>query len=71
MMFQTLGVGEALIIGLLLWKALDAQGSGFSTMALLQAAGSLVPYLIWRCWALWVDPQLFGKGQESIGKKAI
>jgi hypothetical protein len=71
MMFQTLGVGEALIIWLLLWNALDAESSGFSTRALLQAAGSLVPYLIWRCWAFWIDPRLFGKGEESTAKKVI
>lgn len=69
MIFWTLGAGELFIIGLLLWKAQDPEASGFTSRALIQAAGALVPYLIWRIWALWVDPELLGEGEGGLQKK--
>lgn len=62
-------MSEAFIIALLLWKAQDAETSGLSKTALINAAMSLVPYLVWRGWALFVDPKVLGGDRETVGKK--
>ncbi len=58
-MFQTLAVGEALLITLLLWKANDAKHSGYTQSGLILSAMSLTPYLLWRAYTLFVRPDWF------------
>jgi hypothetical protein len=66
--FKTLFAGEAFLIALLLFKYLDAPSSGFSSTTLVTAAGSLVPYLFWRIWALMIQPELLSSNETARGK---
>ena len=54
-----------MLIGLLLSNAFNPEKSGFSGKSLVIAAGSLMPYLIWRIWALWVQPEMLGDGMKD------
>jgi hypothetical protein len=70
MVFQTLGLGEAFLIGLLIWKSFDAQNSGFTASGLIIAAINLLPAFGWRIWALYIMPDLLGEQEEvTRGKK--
>jgi hypothetical protein len=70
-LFQTLGLTEVLMVGLLLWKAMDAEKSGFKYDSLVQTTVSLVPVLVWRIWALYIMPDMLGEPVKPVaaGKK--
>lgn len=69
LLYQVLCLLEVILTELLLWKAMDPEGSGFSGMALLMAAGSLVPLFAWKAWVIVVRPDLFGDDDERVEKK--
>jgi hypothetical protein len=67
--YWTLGVGEALLIPLLLIKAMEGDKSGFKSDILVGGAANLVPILLWRVWVLGVKPGWLigaGKGKEKV-----
>jgi hypothetical protein len=70
LLFQILGAGEVVLIGLLLWwagKGPDA--SGFASIALLLSAASLVPLVTWKGFVLMVVPEMMEEeGAEKKGQ---
>jgi len=68
-MFQALGMGEAFLIALLLWKATDPDKSGYTQLSLVLSAMSLTPHLSWRAWTLLVRPDWFADGSETKKKQ--
>ena len=74
--YFTLGVGEALLIPLLIREAFRAtdvekteQGWGFSQRAALTCAANLVPLVAWRLWVWFVRPEWFDGADSGVDRK--
>jgi hypothetical protein len=69
--YLLLGVGEALLIPMLVLELLEGGGAGASLSKKVAGASiaCLVPPLMWRLYVLFVRPDLLGKYTEEGGKK--
>ena len=55
--YYVLGGAEVLLVPFLSWKALTGSG-GVQPARAIQLAGSMVPFLAFRIWAVWVKPEM-------------
>lgn len=64
-----LGGGEAVLIPVLVAHALGVAGveGAFGVLATWGAVGCLVPPVLWRAYALFVRPELFGR-YKGVGE---
>jgi len=69
LIFQTLGLGEIFLIGLLLLNTAEPTESGFTRKGLLLAAANLVPALSWRVWTLYFRPGWLNAAEENKKRK--
>lgn len=66
--YLLLGVGEALLIPVLVLEALKNgnRDAAFTRLAALCSIACLVPGLVWRSYVMCVRPDLLGKYEERI-----
>jgi len=67
--YYTLGVAELVLIPLLLVKSREGVSSGFAPEKLAVSAGVLMPFLLFRGYALFANPKLMQPENEGKAKE--